>query len=590
MHAHRFRFALIILFIAGIASPVAAAPKPLSTVKPAIQCADLLKVDLAAIAGPGSKVTAASETTKDGIAACVVEATLAPSIKFKATLPTQSWTQRFLQIGCGGLCGNIPQQVGAAEGCAPLNTGGFVTAGTDMGHQGGGGSFGRDVQKRADFAYRGVHLTAVATKVLIKAFYGRDAAYSYFTGCSDGGREALMEAQRYPKDFNGIIAGAAAMNFQVQNSLYHGWQFRANTGPDGKAILIASRLAILHKAVLAQCDKLDGLEDGLIAEPRACHFDPVVVQCKDNPDQQGKDCYSKAEVEAARRLYEGPKDPISGLHLTAGGPLPGSELNWAGVYVPFSADGKVMSENIALDAIRNLIFAQNPPETFKLADLQFDEATFDKLEAHHPLLDATNPDLRAFKAAGGKLILWHGWADPHISPLNTIAYYNAVENLLGKSQAEQFERLYLLPGVSHCSGGEGPSALDLLTPMLAWVESGTAPQEVIAKTAKPNHFGIPGADRPAGPPPNGMPPAGGPAAGGPPAGGPPPGMMAMMPPPQPAVQRTRPVYPYPYIAAYTGKGDPNDAKNFTRGEPLFNGTTPAWAGESFYHPYQPAAE
>jgi hypothetical protein len=189
-------------------------------------CADLLELDLTDIGGVGSRVTHAAGAQDRGVAVCVVEGTLAPSIGFRVQLPQTIWTGRYLQVGCGGLCGQVSLRVGAAEGCAPLGAGGFAIASTDMGHQGQGGEFGRDPQKREDFAHRGVHATAVAAKKLIRAFYGREAERSYFSGCSDGGREALVEAQRYPEDFDGIVAGAPAMNFQVQNSLYHAWQAR----------------------------------------------------------------------------------------------------------------------------------------------------------------------------------------------------------------------------------------------------------------------------------------------------------------------------------------------------------------------------
>lgn len=247
-----------------------------------------------------------------------------------------------------------------------LAAGGFAVASTDMGHQGAGGEFGRDSQKRADFAHRAVHLTAVAAKALIRSFYGREPAYAYFTGCSGGGREALVEAQRCPGDFDGILAGAA-MNFQVQNGLYHAWQARSNTGPDGKAILLAGRLPVLHDAVLTACDALDGRADGLVSAPGACRFDPASVQCR--AIQDGTTCPTPEEVAVVRRLYDGPRDPAIGERLTVGGPQPGSELAWADVFVPRSAEAPIMSERFALDALRTLIFETDPPAGFTLADL-----------------------------------------------------------------------------------------------------------------------------------------------------------------------------------------------------------------------------
>ena len=192
-------------------------------------------MDLADIAGSGSRVTITIQVLADGLPACAIEAILYPSIHVKATLPIQSWTQRYLQVGCGEFCGLISLDAGAVRGCLPWQTGGFVVASTDMGHRGTGAEFGIDPQKRVDFAYRAVHLTALAVKKLMRSFYGRGEAYAYFSGCSDGGREALVEAQRYPTDFNGIIAGAPVLNFQVQKGHFHGWQAWSNRTADGKA-------------------------------------------------------------------------------------------------------------------------------------------------------------------------------------------------------------------------------------------------------------------------------------------------------------------------------------------------------------------
>ncbi|MCF5662324.1 tannase/feruloyl esterase family alpha/beta hydrolase, partial [Pseudomonas syringae] len=340
----------------------------LAVVKPVKACAALSDLELSDIGGQGSRVVSASESTRAGIAVCVVEGRLAPEIGFRLELPTGSWAQRYLQVGCGGLCGNINTTVRAAERCRPLNTGAFAVAATDMGHQASDTTFGDDPQKRIDFAHRAVHLTALASKKLISAFYGQQAEYAYFSGCSDGGREALIEAQRYPDDFDGIIAGAPALNFQVQKTLYHGWMTRSNTGPDGKPILLAAKLPLLlHKAVLAKCDVLDGQIDGLIADPRICNFDPAVLQCKTAADTSN--CLSEPEVAAVKRFYEGPKDPASGERLTLGGPQPGSELAWAGVFVPVAADQPAYSEKAASEAIRNVVFEKNPAADFDLRTL-----------------------------------------------------------------------------------------------------------------------------------------------------------------------------------------------------------------------------
>lgn len=554
-----------------------AAPASVAVVKPVKSCDALAALDISDIGGAGSKLSKAELVTRNGKQVCAVEGTMAPTIGFKATLPVDSWTQRYLQIGCGGLCGRISMEAGAAEGCQPLKDEGFVIASTDMGHAGQSSEFGNDPQKREDFAYRAVHLTAVLSKKLIKEFYGRPQAYAYFNGCSDGGREALMEAQRYPDDFDGIIAGAAALNFLTQNAVYHAWQAAANTGADGKPVLVASRLPILHQAVLKQC----GAVDNVINDPRQCQVDLAPLQCKTDDTSN---CLSAAEISTVRRLYDGPRDPASGKRLTIGGPLPGSELAWAGVFVPNSKEAGIFSAMVSAQVVQNLAYPVNPPAGYQV---EFTEAGFNKLRAMHPLYDATNPDLSRFAKAGHKLILWHGLSDQHISPLNTIAYHHAVEQLMGAQQTAAFERLFLFPGVQHCGGGEGLSGIDLLTPMLDWVEQGRAPEQIVAHTAAPRKgpgsFGAPlaggppggpaGAARGASPgmPPQGMPP------------GPPPGAMPEAPA-APTLQQSRPVYAYPYLAVYNGSGDRNVASSYRRSEQPARYEIPDWLGADFFKP------
>lgn len=559
-------FALLVISLFPLTPALARTPSSnvadnlaqLPVVKPVTACAALAQTDLSEIGGAGSRVVSASESSRDGVAVCAVEGLLAPQIGFKLELPTATWAQRYLQVGCGGFCGHSDSRPGVADSCKPLKTGAFAVASTDMGHKTVDTTFGDDPQKRADFAHRGVHLTALASKKLIHVFYGRKAEYAYFTGCSDGGREALIEAQRYPEDFNGIIAGAAALNFQVQKVFFHGWVARANTGPDGKPIILASRLPILHKAVLTQCDVLDGQIDGLISDPRLCRFDPSVVQCKVSADTAK--CLTAQEVEAARRIYDGPKDPVSGERLIVGGPQPGSELAWAGLFVPVSADQPNVSQQVAEQSIRSLVFENNPAADFKLVDLRFDKSTFERLRPLHALYDATNPDLAPFASRGGKLILWHGWADPQVSPLNTLAYHEAVEAHMGKARTESFTRLYMLPGVYHCGRGEGPSEVDLLTPIMAWVEKGQAPDAIVARQYQP----VP-VDKV---------------------------FAASLPTFMTREDisnrgRTRKVFPYPYMAEYDHKGYSKRANSYQRSEPLTAEKTPKWVGSGFFQPYEP---
>ncbi len=553
-------------------------------------CESLSHTDLNGVADTPTRITSVKTIDSPVGAFCQVLGTILPAIDFEVDLPVQGWQQRYLQTGCGGLCGHLEVQLSHAGSCVPALQGGLAVASDDMGHQGFGGDFGKDPQQRIDFAYRGNHVTALVAKALIKAFYGQGPRYAYFSGCSDGGREALVEAERFPQDFNGIAAGAPAMNFQVQNSFYHAWQFRSNTAADGKHILLADKLPVLHRAALAACDALDGLKDGLISEPRACHFDPGVAQCPAGAADT-RECLTPAEVGAARKLYAGPTD-AAGHRFTIGGPQPGSELAWSGVFVPKSAESEVMSRSAAADSAAYLIFPQILPAEGHIEGFAFTQEHFARLSELHPLYDATDPDLGAFKNDGGKLILWHGWSDPHISPINTIAFYHAVGQTLGAAARDSFSRLFLFPGMYHCGGGDGFAQFDILTPLMAWVEGGSAPEQIIAAQV---------AEKPMGPPFGGPPPGG---AGLPGVPGPPPAGMGPLPmlpppagfrPPPPGMGsaplpraddkplRTRPVYPYPEVAQYSGQGSLDDYRNYHPVPgPIADPATYPWEGQQFY--------
>jgi feruloyl esterase len=536
----------------------APATTTLAVVKPVVDCAQLAAIDITDIGGAGSKITSASLTTAtvngNSVSLCAVKGTLAPANTFAVSLPVATWTQRFAELGCGGLCGSLTDPtrldgVSASFKCPLVQEGGFVTAATDMGHQGNDAAWTTNEQQQADFAYRGQHITTLAAKKLIKAYYGQAQKYSYFIGCSDGGREALMAAQRYPNDYNGIVAGAPAAHFQIQNSVFHGWSVVSNstTGTSaGNAILYPDKIALLHKAVVAACADTP---DGLVSDPRACNFDPASIQCAVGATDTSQ-CLTALEAAAAGRIYGGPLDATTRERMQIGRPLFGSEVNWPGVEAPASGSstgtpvpvaGGVFSYNIVTGAY-NLIFTGNPPrptiDSFGYTDASFYNTY---LAANHPLYDATNPDLSAFQKAGGKLILWHGWADQHISPKYTIAYYEALQNQMGSATVDAFARLYLLPGVGHCGGGEGLPNIDLVSQVTGWVEQSTAPAAVT--TYRTDTTG--------------------------------------------AVTASRPVYPYPAVAQYKGSGDYKDAANWASGAALYNVRTPAWAGAMFYTPYTP---
>lgn len=493
--------------------------RPILTIMLALPSAALAAADLPAVASqvacsPASfaavglpeaptAITAASVQDVGGHQMCVVTGTISPAISFQVNLPVSGWTQRYLQTGCGGLCGRVGIESPNRD-CAIEQAGGFAMASTDMGHSGQGGIWGAsDMQTRVDFGYRGVHVTALIAKQVIAAYYGQAPAYSYFSGCSDGGREALMAAQRYPEDFDGIAAGAPALNFLVQNSMYHGWNAHIVHPQSDSPALVEADLAILHAGAVAACDGADGTVDGLVSDP-SCRFDPATLVC---PEGQAEGCLGARAAQAAAELYRGAHEGDTAL--VVGSMLPGSELNWAGVAVaggtppgglkqaaaqdaakaggpPPAMDqvnmggpGMALSPKVASEMLQSLAYVTPYDPAWRLEDFTLTRQSLEDMRPMHAIYDATNPDLGPFQAAGGKLILWHGLADPHISPLNSIAYAQAVRATIGEAATDDMMRSFLIPGMGHCSGGDLAS-VDVMTPLMDWVESGSAPQVLVA--------------------------------------------------------------------------------------------------------------
>jgi hypothetical protein len=509
----------------------------LRTLTPVMSCADVTGLKLDGVTFSSATVV----STGAPAPYCDVRATIAPANTIVMRLPVNGWTQRYVQTGCGGLCGNATINYPQAATCRPIADGTVASATTDMGHQGqNDGSWAAgNPQAQIDFAYRGVHVTAQVAKAVITAFYGRRPAYSYFDGCSDGGREGLMEAQRFPDDFDGIAAGAPANNMAVQNTFHHAWNVLANKDANGDFILLAGKLPLIHDAVLAACDNLDGLRDGLIGDPRLCRFDPATLRCETGQD--AATCLTTAETAVVRRLHDGAVD-AQGRRLE---PFIahewGSELEWT-LFVPAAQGQTVASESFALSYLRYLADPNNPRPDYQLTDLKFTVESFWKtVLPSSTYMSAMDPDLRPFQRGGGKLLLWHGWNDQHISPQSTLAYYDALRQKMGAGTTDRFAELYLFPGVAHCGGGAGPNTFDVLTPVMAWVESGRQPGRITAANVV-----------------NG------------------------------ATTRTRPVFPYPAVARYDGTGSVDDAANFvavTPRRPVRNDNT--WVGQSLYsHGYQ----
>lgn len=553
------------LSLLGAARAHAADTLDLPVVKPVISCEQLAS---AALSSPATgavtiKTTITADTPKGAF--CKVTGTAAPNIGFEVDLPIEHWTQRFAEGAMGrGTLNN-------AGACMPAVNGELVLAADDRGSAGfrdAGRGYG--AQERIDWAYRGNHVTALVAKAIIKAFYGQAPRFSYFVGCSEGGRESLVEAQRYPDDFDGMTAGAPVAIDNVHNAFYHGWEAQANTRADGSIILASGRLAILHKAVIAHCAQVSGLIDDTLQEPTACQFDPAWVRCPEAAADTSA-CLTAEETAVVQKLYEGAGDGAGHVFEISGFPL-GSEAQWK---LSTSA-GPADRESDPGPALRRLLNApENQMDAVSLTrSFAFTQAWYDKMLAVAPLWNAANTNLLPFEKHGGKLILWHGAEDLVVQPAVSIAYYEGVQKQLGVKQTDEVMRFFLLPGVGHCGGGEGPAQIDVLSPLMAWVELKRAPQLLVAgKTAErdPMMGPPPGAAPGAGQPKVGMPPgapgAVGPNGGGGPGGPPGPGGPGSQPqnpysaPSQPTLYM-RPVFAFPFVAHYSGHGDPNDAASY----------------------------
>ncbi|MEU9090511.1 tannase/feruloyl esterase family alpha/beta hydrolase [Streptomyces sp. NPDC048428] len=488
---------------------------------PALPCSGIAALDLAAdVPGVPFEISSATELAADSNtlgnwAACYVKGVIAPQIHFELRLPESGWQSDYLQVGCGGLCGNVSTgSAPASSGCVPLTTGAFAVASSDEGHSQGGGLFSTDPTLRADFGYKSDHQLAQAAKAIIKKYYGQAATHSYFDGCSQGGHQALTEAQRYPDDFDGIIAGAPANNFTALNTFSHAWTAQSVYLDGGPATLTTADLAPLHEAVLKGC----AATDGIIADPLGCTWDPAALACRSGQTSRAADfCLTADQVTTLHRIYSGPTDKHGKL-LYPGYQLRGSELNWAGVIVPAQATGTSGDINFVRETLRYQVF-DSPQPTLTYRDIEFTEAYYRKIvRPNEGMYDATDPDLKAFKASGGKLILWHGLGDQHIPAVGTMAYYKAVQKAMGGTAATaSFARLFLLPGVAHCGGGQGPSDFDALTAVVDWVTKGDAPDSLTATSADSSG----------------------------------------------KVTATRPVYPFPYVAENTTGGPADEAGSYT---------------------------
>jgi feruloyl esterase len=517
----------------AMAAPLAAAPLAAGS------CGALVKADFTHLQDAptrlySAKVVAASGTTP---AYCHVTGYVSPQVGFDIKLPMTGWNERILGIGCGGLCGNTDLFYDVLPRWrAPLERG-YVTFGTDMGHRGADSQDGtwaaNNLSGQIDFFHRATHVATIAAKAITERFYGKTINYAYFWGNSTGGRQAMMEAQKYPEDFDGIVALCPAID--PIGAVQLTWYSIQLAGAFKDYADNASKIAILASEAMRQCDGLDGLKDGVIENPRACHVDLAPLLCK--AGKSGANCLTGAEVAAVQSVYRGPQD--SKGRQIAGGLLPGSEADWIGRY--FTANG---SESFYYTFMRDYwryIAFRDPQPDFEPSQFDFDRDVR-RLDWARAMHSAINPDLRRFRDRGGKLIMMQGWADTSVIPDGTVDYYETATRTMGGPEATgDFFRLFMMPGVGHCdhaglTGADVIDGIDNLEVMEAWREKGRKPAALTAYRLR--KYEGSGSFWPQGTP---VDPAN--------------------------VAFSRPLFPYPQVARYKGSGDANAASSFRAATP-----------------------
>jgi Tannase and feruloyl esterase len=483
--------------------------------KPQMKCADLRALSTPDTTIIDAKLIPAADDVPEH---CRVSGNILPEVNFEVNLPS-SWNRRFYMNGNGGYAGERPDQPNRAALRANALRNGFTSATTNTGHDAIReplGTFTVDRAKLIDYAFRAVHLTAVTAKRIAARYYGRPPAFSYWDGCSTGGRQGLMEAQRFPGDFDGIVAGAPVLNL-VDTMVVGVWNARALE----KAPITMDKLKVVETALYNKCDKRDGLADGVIDDPRRCDFDPARDAPKCAAGQDGPDCLTDGQAASVAAIYGGVRSNGAPFFF---GYTPGAEkvgINAAGGAPVRGWDRWIITSDGAQPL--QLAFA----ETFLRyagfgikSDPTYDARTFDfdkdppRLEEMRALINANNPDLAGFRSRGGKLMMYHGWADTALTPLMGVDYYERAVQANGPDTGNFF-RLFMVPGMFHCRGGVGVDRLDALTALINWVEGGKVPDTILATRVEDNK-----------------------------------------------VTRTRPLCPYPQVARYSGNGSSDEAASF----------------------------
>ncbi len=450
-----------------------------SVILPVRPCGNLTSEHLLSPTRVPVRILSARSSDFTGADYCHVIGEIGTDFYFDLRLPQSTYEGQYVQEGCGGFCGLLSPSVPLAAVECPAVTGNTLALAVDNeGHATTSNTDARwaanNTKSRITFGSTSEHQLALVAKALVADYYGSRPAYSYFDGCSDGGREALIEAQRYPHDFNGILAGAPANIFLEQIGEVASWNIRVNTGPGGREILTSEKLPALHAAVVRAC----GQGRGYVLDPRACNFSPSSIECNRRVTNS---CLTAAQVRVVTSLYRGPRDP-AGQSLYPGDEPYGSELSWSTWFVKRSGDRDwphdTLTYQFAINLLRYLAYQTDPPSSYSLSQFRFTLSGYKKLTKLSELYDATDPDLSSFAADGGRLIIYQGWADEVVPPFGTVAYYKALVDVAGGYQASQtFSRLYMIPAQYHCLAGGDPAigGANLLTPLMDWVQDGTPP-------------------------------------------------------------------------------------------------------------------
>lgn len=481
-----------------------------TTVAPAMACRDLRSTS-----GFEFSIDAATVVTdRTGVPEfCHVEGLVQPEVRFDLALP-RAWNGRLYMFGNGGYAGESLAATGRVSRRDAALAKGFAVVQTNTGHSAAReplATFALHPQKLSDYAYRAVHVTALTAKSLAKAYYGRGPDRSYFEGCSTGGRQGLIAAQRFPDDFDGIVVGAPVLDFSGTMLHYLQMHHALRTAPG-----LAQKVGTLASAIYSKCDGIDGVNDGLIGDPRSCRFDPAADLPACTAGSNGGSCFTADETKALGAIY---RDVIiSGVKRFPGFPVgaevetptpKGLQSGWDPWIV--TRDGQPSISQRFMETFFKHMVTPGTEIDWTTADVA---KSVEQTRAIGALLNATDPDLGRFRARGGKILMYYGWADPALNPMMGVEYYEKVLETMGAGTTDFF-RLFMMPGVFHCAGGVGPDRADMTTFLARWVEEGTAPDRIVASKVEAGK-----------------------------------------------VIRTRPLCPYPQVARYSGKGSIDDASNF----------------------------